>query len=348
MKNQMSMTTKVKLIYSIELAAFAVVFLVIGILEIVEVIHIREIVLTIFNWVTIFGGTWMIIDFIWTMTSKKRQKKNSRLDKALLLPLALYLITFDLICLIGQIDKVEQYNVYKFGVASALLYIAVIYGFQAIYHWFHPIPGLIEGVEAAEKLEKELAEAKKALENHGVIAFPTETVMGLGVYFDDEEAYNKLNKIKRRPEDKPYTMMVKSPNEISKYANVDERTQKIIKAFVPGSITLLLPAKEGLPQWVTHGGNTLGIRVPSNEMAKELLEEVDKPLLVPSANRSGEKPAMNSDEVKEIFLDELDFILEGEAKSERPSTILDLTKEEVEVVREGPITLEQINNVLKR
>lgn len=348
MKNQMSMTTKVKLIYLIELAAFAIVFLVIGILEIVGVIHIREIVLTIFNWITIFGGTWMIIDFIWTMTSKKRQKKNSRLDKALLLPLGLYLITFDLICLIGQIDKVEQYDVYKYGVASALLYIALIYSFEAVYHWFHPIPGLMEGIEAAEKLEKDLMSAKEALDNHGVIAFPTETVMGLGVYFDDEEAYNKLNKIKQRPEDKPYTMMVKSANEISKYANVDERTQKIIKAFVPGSITLLLPAKEDLPEWVTHGGNTIGIRVPSNEIAKELLEEVEKPLLVPSANRSGDKPAMNSEEVKEIFQDELDFILEGEAKSQQPSTILDLTEEEIRVVREGPITLEQINNVLKR
>ena len=61
-------------------------------------------------------------------------------------------------------------------------------------------------------MEKELLKkAKEALDNHGVIAFPTETVMGLGVYFDDFEAYNKLNRVKERPEDKPYSMMLKSP-----------------------------------------------------------------------------------------------------------------------------------------
>ncbi len=194
---------------------------------------------------------------------------------------------------------------------------------------------------------KNLQLAKKALENHGVIAFPTETVMGLAVYYDDFIAYNKLNKIKQRPEDKPYTMMVKSQNEISKYAIVDERAQKIINAFMPGPITLLLPAKEGLPNWVTHGGNVIGIRMPANEIGLALLKVVEKPILVPSANRSGEKPAINSEEVKVIFRNELDYIVEGEANLDKPSTILDLTKDDVEVVREGPISLSEILGVLK-
>lgn len=193
----------------------------------------------------------------------------------------------------------------------------------------------------------ELDLAKKALENHGVIAFPTETVMGLAVYFDDYDAYCKLNKVKQRPEDKPYTMMVKSPLEISKYAIVDERAQKIINAFMPGPITLLLPVKKGLPQWVTHGGPTIGIRMPANEIGLALLKMVDKPILVPSANKSGEKPAINSEEVKEIFQNELDFIIEGEANLDKPSTIIDLTKDEIKVVRQGPISLEEINDILK-
>lgn len=189
--------------------------------------------------------------------------------------------------------------------------------------------------------------AKKALENHGVIAFPTETVMGLAVYYDDFIAYDKLNKIKQRPEDKPYTMMVKSQNEIYKYAVIDEKAQKIIKAFMPGPITLLLPAKEGLPNWVTHGGSVVGIRMPANEIGLALLKVVEKPILVPSANKSGERPAINSKEVKDIFHDELDYIIEGEANLDKPSTILDLTKEEIKVVREGPISLKEIIDVLK-
>ena len=102
--------------------------------------------------------------------------------------------------------------------------------------------------------------AKERLLNHGVVAFPTETVMGLGVVFDDFEAYQKLNNIKRRPEDKPYTMMVKSTAEIQKYAVINEVTQRVIDAFMPGSITILVPVKENsVPDYVTHNTNVIGI-----------------------------------------------------------------------------------------
>ena len=196
-------------------------------------------------------------------------------------------------------------------------------------------------------MEKEFIPAKKALDNHGVIAFPTETVMGLAIYYDDQEAYEKLNFIKRRPEDKPYTMMVSDINIIDNYAYVSPKARKVIKAFMPGSITLLLPAKEGLPTWVTHNSGVLGIRVPSNEIGLALLKAVDKPLLVPSANRSGDKPALDSKEVEEIFQNDVDFIVPGKANLDKPSTIVSLINDEVKVVREGPISIEQILEAIK-
>lgn len=197
-------------------------------------------------------------------------------------------------------------------------------------------------------MEKELLKkAKEALDNHGVIAFPTETVMGLGVYFDDFEAYNKLNRVKERPEDKPYSMMLKSPKDIEKYAYIDDKTIKIINRFMPGPLTLLLKAKEGLPKWVTHGSGIIGIRVPDHDVSLALLNAVEKPLLVPSANKSGKPPAVTSKQVEEIFKNELDFIVSGEANLDKPSTILDLTKGEIVVVRAGPITLEMINEAIK-
>ena len=197
-------------------------------------------------------------------------------------------------------------------------------------------------------MEKELLKkAKEALDNHGVIAFPTETVMGLGVYFDDFEAYNKLNRVKERPEDKPYSMMLKSPKEIEKYAYVDKKTLQIINKFMPGPITLLLKAKDNLPEWVTHGSGIIGIRVPDHDVSLALLNAVEKPLLVPSANKSGKPPAVTSKQVEEIFKNELDFIVSGEANLDKPSTILDLTKGEIVVVRQGPITLEMINDAIK-
>lgn len=196
-------------------------------------------------------------------------------------------------------------------------------------------------------MEKEFILAKKALDNHGVIAFPTETVMGLAIYFDDKEAYEKLNFIKRRPEDKPYTMMVSDINKIDNYAFVSPKARKIINAFMPGSITLLLPAKEGLPTWVTHNSGVIGIRVPSNKIGLALLKAVDKPLLVPSANRSGDKPALDSKEVEEIFQNDVDFIVPGKANLDKPSTIVSLINDEVKVVREGPISIQQILEAIK-
>ena len=173
--------------------------------------------------------------------------------------------------------------------------------------------------------------------------------MGLACVFDDYDAYSKLNQIKRRPEDKPYTLMLKNKHEINKYAVISSSIQRVIDAFVPGSITLLVPLKVGsVPEFVTHGMPILGVRVPENEESLAVLNAIDKPLLVPSANRSGEAPALTSEEVLKIFGDEVDFVVSGEAKKSRPSTIVDLTKPTLKVVREGPISEAEILEVWKK
>ena len=195
----------------------------------------------------------------------------------------------------------------------------------------------------------EFQQAKEALYKHGVIAFPTETVMGLGVLYNDRIAYDKLNEIKRRPEDKPYTLMVKDVNDISEYALIDERTQRVIDAFMPGSITILVPVKrDAVPEYVTHGTGIIGIRIPENKEALEVLKEAKLPLLVPSANRSGEKPALSDKEVKEIFGDEVDYVVSGQAKLAKPSTIVSLVNGEVKVLREGPISEEKILKIYNK
>ena len=192
----------------------------------------------------------------------------------------------------------------------------------------------------------EIRKIKKALKKHGIIAFPTETVMGLGVFYDDFEAYEKLNAVKRRQEDKPYTMMLGDVDRIIKYAKIGTRAEKLIKAFMPGSITLLLHARENVPAYVTHGTGVIGVRVPNMPEIQEMLSALSKPLLVPSANKSGEKPALNSFEVKNIFGDEVDYIVEGECGSGLPSTIVDLTEPDARVIREGSISKEEIFKVL--
>ena len=189
--------------------------------------------------------------------------------------------------------------------------------------------------------------AKKELDNSKVIAFPTETVMGLGVYYDDYNAYNLLNKIKERPEDKPYTLMLGDINKIKDYAYIDDRASKVISNFMPGEITILLPAKSNVPNYVTHSTGVIGIRVPNLDDLRDFLNYIDRPLLVPSANKSGKKPAMNDKEVKDIFNNEVSYIFEGKAIGGVPSTIVDLTNKEVKIYREGNIKSQDILDVIK-
>ena len=164
MKKKMDALTKAKLFYSGELLLFAIVFLVIGILKITGVIKYNEIRSTIFNWITIFGGTWIIIDFFWALLSKKRRPKIALIDKIIHLPAGLYLVSFDLYCFISQ---TKDENVYKYGVAAVIFYLCLCYLFESIFHFFYPIPGLLDVVQEEEiKPEDSSKEEPKEVEEH--------------------------------------------------------------------------------------------------------------------------------------------------------------------------------------
>lgn len=160
-EEQLNAIRKTKLIYTIELAVIAVIFLVIAILELTHVLTISERHHMIFNFVTLAGGLWVITDFVWVLLSKKRRSRNSLLDKIMMLPLGVYLITFDIICLVNW--NALPYEVYLYGMTSAFLYIVLAYTFQAFYHFKHPIPSLVE----ATLLDLEEKKAKEAEQNEG-------------------------------------------------------------------------------------------------------------------------------------------------------------------------------------
>lgn len=159
MKKKLDFLTKAKLIYSGELLIFAIVFFVIALLEFLQVININVGHRQFFNWVTLFGGTWLIVDFFWAAFSIKRRKKIAFLDKLLHLPLGIYLVTFDLFCLITQ---PTNHLVYQYGIPTALMYISVAYAFEAIYHYFHAIPAVLEMArEDEEEADKKISEEEE-------------------------------------------------------------------------------------------------------------------------------------------------------------------------------------------
>lgn len=142
MKEKMNEETKAKLIYCIELAFFATVFALIAVLEFVNVIKISQTHMRIINWVTIFGGPIIIVDFIWFLISPYRRKRNSFLDKVLMIPIAIYMVVFDILCF--SKPDVFDTSFAQYMVPGGISYIALIFYIQAIYHWYVPIPLLYE------------------------------------------------------------------------------------------------------------------------------------------------------------------------------------------------------------
>lgn len=164
MKQKMSAEKKTKLIYSGELILIAIIFIVIATLQILNVIGHREVMLIIFNWITIFGGTWIIVDFFWVLFSPKRRKKNSLLDKAMLVPFAIYIIIFDIMCFAKPSFVTMEFR--RLMMAIGFYYLAAAYIFQGIYHYFRPIPALIAAIEEeVRNAEKKKLEEQQAEEN---------------------------------------------------------------------------------------------------------------------------------------------------------------------------------------
>lgn len=180
-----------------------------------------------------------------------------------------------------------------------------------------------------------------------VIAFPTDTVYGLGVRYDNEDALNRLKQAKIRPESKPIPMMVSDLSQIEEVAYVNDTAKRLIQKFMPGAFTIVLKKKEEIADYVTNGLPTIAIRMPDDKFVLEIMNQLGKAMLVSSANISAEHSCRNGEEVLEQLDGRIDGIVMGESKSEIASTIVDATTDEVKVLREGPITKEMINKILE-
>ncbi len=186
----------------------------------------------------------------------------------------------------------------------------------------------------------ELRRAGEILRKGGLVAFPTETVYGIAVSADLPEAVERLYELKGRPRTKPMTLMV------AEIAPVLERTgdvagtaRSLMRRFWPGPLTLVLPDKEG---------RLTGFRLPSHPMARGLVREAGVPLLVPSANRSGEPAATTAEEVLRQFPKELDLVIDGgPADGGVASTVVQVVDDTLTVLREGAIPESRLSDPYK-
>lgn len=185
------------------------------------------------------------------------------------------------------------------------------------------------------------------LKNDGVIAVPTDTVYGLCARMNSEKAREKLIELKHRPENKAFPIMCNNIEQIKSIAKIDERIEKIINAFMPGPITLVLLKGEKVPSFINEGSNEIGVRMATSKPLEELIEKVGSPVFMTSANLSGEPVCKSIEEIQEIF-DNIDGILEGKVAYGQASTIVDCTSDEIKIIREGPISLEEILGIIKK
>lgn len=190
----------------------------------------------------------------------------------------------------------------------------------------------------------ELETAKDLLLSGEVVGFPTETVYGLGVIFDQKTAFDKLMEAKNRPENKPFTLMCSSLKMIEEYVEIDNKIRMLIHRFMPGPLTLVVKCKNHLPTYVTAGGEFVGIRISEHPLVIDLIRRVGKPLLVPSANKSGEESLSKYKDVYRKFNNEISAIIKEDALGELPSTIIKIDGEKLTCIRSGSLSLKEISD----
>ena len=179
----------------------------------------------------------------------------------------------------------------------------------------------------------------------GILAFPTDTVFGLGCIME-EEAILKIYAAKGRSFDKALPMMCSSKEMIRDVAYVSRQAEIIIDRFLPGALTLIFPKKENVADYITQGKDTIAIRMPDDEWILSLIEELGMPLLVTSANLSGTGSLQKWEDVLQQLDGRIDAIVCEDASGGQASTILDVSKEEIRILREGPIHMEEIKETI--
>lgn len=190
-------------------------------------------------------------------------------------------------------------------------------------------------------------EAIRVLATKGLVVYPTDTVYGLGANPLDPEAVEKVYEVKRRI-GKPLPILVSSIQAVNKIAYVDKRALKLMEKFWPGPLTIVLKAKDILPEKVTLGTGKVGVRMPNYKVALMLAEGIGGLIIGTSANISGMPSPRTIDEVLEQLGNKVDLILDaGPTKIGIPSTVIDLTEEKPRLIRKGPISYEEILTVIK-
>ncbi len=191
-------------------------------------------------------------------------------------------------------------------------------------------------------MNKKIKMALFVLKKNGVIIYPTETSYGIGCKLTDINSIKRIREIKQ-DRIKPFLIIVADKKMAENYAEINSEAEKLLNAF-KGHLTLIVPKKNKIPEEVSK--EKIALRISSNETALGIVKELNEPIISTSANLSGKKPIYSFDKAVKVLSKKVDFIIDdGILEENKPSTIYYV--KEKKIIRQGKITLKEIEKVLK-
>ena len=196
-------------------------------------------------------------------------------------------------------------------------------------------------------LQEQVEKGVSILRNGGVIAYPTDTVYGLGAGIGFPRAIERIYAVKERPLSMPLPLLLDDVFQLTELADsVPPLARLLMEKFWPGGLTLVLPASSSVPDFITAGGKTVAVRIPDHPVPLALIKALGTPIVGTSANLSGQPSALTADEVYSQIGAKIDFVIDGGwCPDGKESTIIDVTGVKPVILREGAISRVEIERV---
>ena len=195
-------------------------------------------------------------------------------------------------------------------------------------------------------MERKIHQAIETLKNGGIVAFPTDTVYGLGANASSHDAILRIYEAKRRPRRLALPLLLADVSQLPSLArDIPEIAWLLAKHFLPGGLTLVLYKSPSVSSLITGGSEKIAVRVPAHPIPIALLEGLDAPITGTSANLTGRPSPLTTQEVHNQLGDRVDLIIDGECPGGVDSTVIDITTDPIRILREGAISSEEISRV---
>lgn len=203
--------------------------------------------------------------------------------------------------------------------------------------------------EIAPDVGSERERARRIVGAGGLLAFRTDTFYGLGTDPFNRTGLGRITRLKEREGRKPVLVVISSPQDASRFIETETDLFKALtRHYWPGPLTLVCQARAEVPEGITAGSGTIGLRLPLDEEVRELIRACGGALTATSANLAGQPPARTAREVARYFPTELDLIIDGgAARTDKPSTVIDVTRPRPRLIREGEVPRSDLEQTLR-